>query len=293
MKCPDDLCPDATSAVPSSAVSMMMSPSLTRVALLAVACISRATATNTVVFADVRVTVHTSRMLRLEWSANSTFEDRPSLLWSNRHVSVPFEHKETQDSLVLTTSDVVLEYNVKAGNHNSEPTRLSADPPLRFGTGILRVSFNNGAQQTSWSPSDQAAQAQSCRLFGQDRKPCGGDDATEDECAALGCCWRDIVATHKRREVMSCFHPASIGAGNLNGSNDVFDCDAGSLVCTPWYANREGQGLVSREGWSVIDDTGGPLIDVNNKWRGEGGWLVPRKYTAEYRECVATPQLLL
>ena len=265
----------------------MMTIPFARVAMLAVASISSATALNTVVFADLRVTVHTARMLRLEWSPNSTFEDRPSLLWSNRDVSVPFKHKATEHSLVLTTSHVVLEYSLAAADHDIEPTRGgfgASDPPLRFGTATLRVSFNNGAHRTSWSPSDRSAQAQSCRLFGQDRKPCGSHNSTEHECAALGCCWRDIVATHKRAGVMKCFHPASIGAGNLNGSNDVFDCDAGSLICTPWYANRQGQGLVSREGWSVIDDTGGPLIDINNKWRGEGGWHVPRTYTATYRE---------
>ena len=37
-----------------------------------------------VVMDDVRVTVHSSRLVRLEWSASRSWRDLPSLVWLNR-----------------------------------------------------------------------------------------------------------------------------------------------------------------------------------------------------------------
>jgi hypothetical protein len=50
------------------------------------------------------------------------------------------------------------------------------------------------------------------------------------------------------------------------------------------YANRQAAGLVSREGWAVIDDTGGPSVDPSSTWNGAGGWIQPNAYTDDYRD---------
>ena len=84
------------------------------------------------------------------------------------------------------------------------------------------------------------------------------------ECAALGCCFAlpaDTPGTRIDVKAWNCYHPASIASLNLNGSTDVFDCYDGSKTCSKWYAERQSQGLISREGWAVVDDSGGPLLD--------------------------------
>lgn len=57
---------------------------------------------------------------------------------------------------------------------------------------------------------------------------------------------------------------------NLNGSVSTTDCYAGSAAaCIAAYEARMFPGLISRDGWALIDDSTTSLL-------GPGGWILPR-----------------
>lgn len=67
--------------------------------------------------------------------------------------------------------------------------------------------------------------------------------------------------------------------GNLNGSVDTTDCYCGGLCCYGVLQSRMQKGLLSREGFSVVDDSGTALWDDadppgpgSDSWR----WRKPR-----------------
>ena len=55
-------------------------------------------------------------------------------------------------------------------------------------------------------------------------------------------------------------------AGNLNGSVDTLDCYVMAEDCISVYEGRMQKGLVSREGWAVVDDSGTALWDGDADW---------------------------
>ncbi len=70
---------------------------------------------------NVRITVLTSRLLRLEFSPNGTFEDRPSQAFWVRNLPVPaFESEVENRCLTLVTSHLQLEYTVSPVGFTAE-----------------------------------------------------------------------------------------------------------------------------------------------------------------------------
>ena len=87
---------------------------------------------------DVRFTVLTPQLIRMEWSRDSLFEDRPSLLFTNRHMPVPdISLNETDNDLTITTSNLVLRYKKNTG---------------RFTPDNLNVRFIAGRLTERWVP---------------------------------------------------------------------------------------------------------------------------------------------
>ena len=61
---------------------------------------------------NVRFTVLTSRLIRMEWSENGQFEDRATLGIVNRNLPVPpFSSKINGNKITIRTSDLTLTYN--------------------------------------------------------------------------------------------------------------------------------------------------------------------------------------
>jgi hypothetical protein len=137
---------------------------------------------------DARFTVLTPQMIRMEWSADGKFEDRPSLVFLNRKLPVPtFTTSTKGDTLVIKTDALELRYRKNRGKFNA------AD---------LSIGLQVGGTPVLWKP---------------------GTSAT----------------------------------GNLRGTSRTLDGVNGTIRLEP--------GLLSREGWTLVDDSSRPLFD-NSDW---------------------------
>jgi hypothetical protein len=141
---------------------------------------------------NVRFTVLTSRLIRLEYSMDGTFEDRPSQPFWFRKQPVPAIRRTVSERMIeIETGDLLLRYR-----------------PSRWGF-------------TRWTLSITLK----------------GTDVT----------WR--------------YGDSSRRAGNLKGTARTLDGDFGNT--------RLEDGLVSRAGWSLVDDSRSLVFN-------ESGWLDPR-----------------
>ncbi len=69
-----------------------------------------------VVSNDVRFTVLTSGLVRMEWSEDGIFEDNASLVFLNRNLPVPkFEKKTDGNTLIIKTEKLTLKYKINSG----------------------------------------------------------------------------------------------------------------------------------------------------------------------------------
>jgi alpha-glucosidase (family GH31 glycosyl hydrolase) len=147
-----------------------------------------------VVSGQVRFTVLTPQLIRMEWSADSQFEDHASMVFINRQLPVP-SFTSSQDGGVLTirTDKLLLKYRIDSGHFEAKN---------------LSVVFTLNGAPVEWHP--------------------GLDDR-----------------------------------GNLRGTTRTLDQIKGKTVLEP--------GLVSRDGWVVVDDSARPIFD-NSEWP----WVMPR-----------------
>jgi len=147
-----------------------------------------------VISGQSRFTVLTPQLIRMEWSADSHFEDHASLVFINRRMPVPsFSTRDDSGWLVLRTQKLMLRYKKNTGEFTPEN---------------LFVEFDLNGVQKAWRPG------------------------MEDK-------------------------------ANLEGTIRTLDGVKGS---TPL-----GTGLLSRDGWVLIDDTTRPLFD-DSDWP----WAMPR-----------------
>jgi alpha-glucosidase len=133
---------------------------------------------------DVRFTVLTPQMIRMEWCRDARFEDHASLVFLNRKLPVPtFTTSATGDTLVIKTTALELRYQKNSG---------------RFTVANLTVALQVGGKPVVWQPG------------------------TPD-------------------------------TGNLKGTTRTLDGVNGST--------RLEAGLLSRDGWTVVDDSAHLLFD--------------------------------
>jgi alpha-glucosidase (family GH31 glycosyl hydrolase) len=140
----------------------------------------------------VRFTVLASRLIRLEYSQEGIFEDRPSQVIWYRNQTVPEFRKSISDRMVeIETDDLLLKYH-----------------PTRFGFARWTLSILLKQSGVTWHYGDSSGRA-----------------------------------------------------GNLKGTARTLDGDFGNT--------RLEDGLVSRAGWAVVDDSRSLVFN-------ESGWLEPR-----------------
>ena len=90
-----------------------------------------------VLFGKARFTVLTPRLVRMEWSADSQFEDRATLGIVNRDLEVPsFDIKKSKSQVVIKTSQMTLTYTGqdKFAEGNLSISFKMADPKAKKGT---------------------------------------------------------------------------------------------------------------------------------------------------------------
>jgi len=143
-----------------------------------------------VISGHARFTVITSRLIRLEWSAEGKFEDRASLVFLNRRLPPPdFTRDLSPAGLVLHTADLDLRYSPAAGSDG------------RFTPENLSITLRLNGQPVRW-------------------------------------------------------HPGLPDTGNLLGTTRTLDGARGGRTREPM-----GPGLISRDGWVLVDDSVRPLFD--------------------------------
>lgn len=169
---------------------------------------------------NVRVTVLTDRLLRLEHAADGFFEDRPTLAVVNRRFPrVRFSTSVEGRTLTVDTGTIRL--HCADVDRPFSPRRLSAD----IRTGKRTVRWRHG--QT-------------------DRGNLGGTVRTLDT-------WK----------------------GNKTARAVGFDSETGFI--REWDEQPLGPGLLSRDGWVVVDDSGSVVLDaVDGPSRLAERWPVSR-----------------
>ncbi|MFC5864536.1 TIM-barrel domain-containing protein [Acidicapsa dinghuensis] len=146
-----------------------------------------------VTIGHARFTILTPQLIRMEWSADGKFEDRPSFVFLNRRLPVPkFTHSETASGLIIDTSALKLTYNPQTGTDG------------KFTDDNLTITFDLNGKQVTW-------------------------------------------------------HPGTPDTGNLQGTTRTLDGARGSKTREPIEP-----GLISRDGWTLVDDSTRPLFDSDN-----------------------------
>jgi alpha-glucosidase len=150
-----------------------------------------------VILDHARFTVLTPQLIRMEWAADSKFEDHASLVFLNRNLPVPvFQHKVTtargEQQLTINTRDLHLTYTVANGSNG------------KFSPDNLQVEFTLDGKPVVW-------------------------------------------------------HPGMPDTGNLQGTTRTLDGAKGSHL-----RGSIGLGLISRNGWVVVDDSTRPLFDSDD-----------------------------
>lgn len=97
-----------------------------------------------VVRGEVRFTVLTARLLRLEWSPTGAFTDNATFAfpWRATPESVPFQVHDDGEYLVLDTGSLQLSYRLQSGSFTREN---------------LAITFRVGAEVRTWHPGQHSA----------------------------------------------------------------------------------------------------------------------------------------
>ena len=155
-----------------------------------------ADSTAMVVSGDVRFTVLTPRLLRLEWATGGRFEDHASLVFLNRKLPVPRFAVDREDGWVILRTDSLM---------------------VRYHEGTGRFTEQN----------------------------------------------LQIIFGHKVQPGVRSWHPGLVDSTNLRGTTRTLDDVKGPTSLE--------MGLLSRTGWTVVDDSERPLFD-NSDWP----WVMSR-----------------
>jgi len=147
-------------------------------------------------YSDVRFTVLTPGLIRMEWDGTGKFEDRASLLYINRDLPVPrYSQSEKDGYLFIRTEKLELRYRLGSGSFTEQNLQIS-----------LRESQDN----IVWKPGDK-------------------------------------------------------NGGNLKGTYRTLDGCTGALNVHDQKEIVLGDGLISRDGWFLSDDSANLLFD-SSEW---------------------------
>jgi alpha-glucosidase len=147
-----------------------------------------------VIAGRARFTVLTPQLIRMEWAADSTFDDHASLVFLNRKLPVPkfTATKPDNGGVDIDTGSLRLHYAPQSGTDG------------RFDSTNLTITLTLDGRQVEW-------------------------------------------------------HPGTPDTGNLQGTTRTLDGALGGKTKEPMDP-----GLISRDGWAVVDDSARPLFDATD-----------------------------
>jgi alpha-glucosidase (family GH31 glycosyl hydrolase) len=173
------------------------------------------------IWGNARFTFLTERMVRLEWSTDGDFEDRPTLAVVNRDMpAVEVAAEEDGQRLILSTSALRL---------------TSVNDGTVFSPDNLQIEFSSDETPASWTP---------------------GMVDTQN----LGATLRTLDGVNGNRKRVRIPNPDYIESEQ--GRKKVGpegQCVTEHIIETPPV--DLGKGLISRGGWTLIDDTENVVID--------------------------------
>lgn len=253
---------------------------LFRVLLLAAAALSSAgpipNPAAVVTFGNARFTILTDRLVRLEYALGG-FDDLPSLVVVNRALAVPtFTVSNSSTTVRISTSLLNITYNDAAVSNQSA-----------CGTVQNNTDQTGGARTPSWPNGTVVTDLADCCalcvadlactafIFGRDSgstapncyamaKPGPLKSHTGRQFGTVGP--RGFTASNLQIDALvpgagagsvtwNVSSPRGPAAGNLNGTYAALDCYTTPDECytSSWEAMTPG--LLSRAGWSVLDDS--------------------------------------
>ena len=144
---------------------------------------------------EVRFTVLTEQVIRMEWQANGKFNDDASFVFINRNLPSPdFKVAKTKKWLTITTDKLTLRYRRGSGSFNRDN---------------LSISLRLNEEEVKWHPG------------------------MEDD--------QNLLGTARTLD-------GATGGKQWNGEPVALE-----------------NGIISRNGWALIDDTGNFLLD-DTEW---------------------------
>ncbi|HRG89260.1 MAG TPA: glycoside hydrolase family 31 protein, partial [Chitinophagales bacterium] len=161
---------------------------------------------------NARFTVLTERLIRMEYSPDSTFTDEATITFVNRNLTVPdFEQKTENGLLVIKTASLQISYQLNSG---------------KFSRTNLQVTYTGTNQSFTWRPG--------------------------------------LRNKH-----------------NLKGTTRTLDGTSGKYSYQTLKGINTGDGVLSRDGWVLIDDSQKPVFDKsdwpwvqNNPATGNTDWYL-------------------
>jgi alpha-glucosidase (family GH31 glycosyl hydrolase) len=222
----------------------------------------------TVTFGNARFTMLTPLLARLECSLIQTFDDRASFVVLNRNLPVPkyFVSYPSSNSIKIDGDLITIQYTKDTPHSSCTSTKSGFDQ-----TGGTRVpKYPDG-----YSAADQADCCTTCDKITEcnawvydpsTKKPnvncwlmMGSIRAVRAPNRVFGqvtaFCNGNLTINYGDKK-SSLWTPSITPSGNLNGTIDAADCYTNPTDClTNNYPTRMQQGLLSKDGWSLIDDS--------------------------------------
>ncbi|MFW6152081.1 MAG: TIM-barrel domain-containing protein, partial [Verrucomicrobiota bacterium] len=194
---------------------------------------NKASQANTIIFGNARFQFMTDRLLRMEYSSTGCFEDRATLTVVNRSFPAVKWHKEVKDNVLVLTTSAL--------------TLTYTDDGNVFSNDNLRIDFDCNGTRKCWHPG-------------------------MDNNGNLGGTLRTLDGMEGNRKIKKVPNPDFIP--NREGKKKT---GAPGQSLTEFISVNEpvdlGSGLVSRAGWTIIDDTRSVVLDENNGYE----WVAARR----------------